>query len=158
MQGEKTVFCKIGLLSPLFPKNFKKLRGFDVKLFSLNYVNCSFLIFCSFFKHYNKFAKIQDFHIKCPNSQLPAIDLSAPEKAIGTNTIECIKSGTVLGNAAMLDGMASRLEKELGKVIKTTIATGGLSKEIIDCCEREIVYNKNLILEGLLVIYKKNRS
>ncbi len=54
--------------------------------------------------------------------------------------------------------MASRLEKELGKVIKTTIATGGLSKEIIDCCERKIVYNKNLILEGLLVIYKKNRS
>ena len=58
----------------------------------------------------------------------------------------------------MLDGMATRLEKELGKKIKTTIATGGLSKEIIDCCERKIVYNKNLILEGLLVIYKKNRS
>jgi type III pantothenate kinase len=91
-------------------------------------------------------------------SQLPAIDLCAPEKAIGTNTIDCIKSGTVLGNAAMLDGMASRLEKELGKKIKTTIATGGLSKEIVNCCEREIVYNKNLILEGLLVIYKKNRS
>ena len=71
-------------------------------------------------------------------SQLPAIDLSAPEKAIGTNTIECIKSGTVLGNAAMLDGMATRLEKELGKKIKT--------------------YNKNLVLEGLLVIYKKNRQ
>ena len=50
------------------------------------------------------------------------------------------------------------IKKELGKKIKTTIATGGLSKEIINCCEREIVYNKNLILEGLLVIYKKNRS
>ena len=90
-------------------------------------------------------------------SQLPAIDLSAPEKAIGTNTIECIKSGTVLGNAAMLDGMASRLEKELGKKIKTTVATGGLAKEIVNCCDRDIIYNKNLVLEGLLVIYKKNR-
>ncbi len=90
-------------------------------------------------------------------SQLPAIDLSAPEKAIGTNTIECIKSGTVLGNAAMLDGMADRLEKELGKKIKTIVATGGLSKEIVNCCEKEICYNENLILEGLLVIYKKNR-
>ena len=90
-------------------------------------------------------------------SQLPAIDLCAPEKAIGTNTIECIKSGTVLGNAAMLDGMAERLEKELGKKINTTVATGGLAKEIIDCCNRDIIYNKNLVLEGLLVIYKKNR-
>ena len=91
-------------------------------------------------------------------SQLPAIDLSAPGKAIGTNTIDCIKSGTVLGNAAMLDGMAARLEKELGKKINTTVATGGLAKEIINCCERDIIYNKNLVLEGLLVIYKKNRE
>jgi hypothetical protein len=90
-------------------------------------------------------------------SQLPAIELSAPEHAIGTNTIECIRSGTVLGNAAMLDGMACRLEKELGKPIKTMVATGGLAKEIVACCEKEIVFNKDLVLQGLLVIYKKNR-
>lgn len=91
-------------------------------------------------------------------SQLPAIELSAPEHAIGTNTIECIRSGTVLGNAAMLDGMATRLEKELGKPIKTMVATGGLAKEIVACCEKEIIYNKDLVLQGLLVIYKKNRQ
>ena len=90
-------------------------------------------------------------------SQLPAIELSAPEHAIGTNTIECIRSGTVLGNAAMLDGMADRLEKELGKPIKTLVATGGLAKEIVACCEKEIIFNKDLVLEGLLTIYKKNR-
>lgn len=91
-------------------------------------------------------------------SQLPAIALSAPEHMIGTNTPDCIKSGTVLGNAAMLDGMAKRLEKELGKEIKTIVATGGLSKEIVACCEREIIHNKDLVLEGLLVIYGKNRQ
>ncbi len=90
-------------------------------------------------------------------SQLPAIELSAPDHAIGTNTIECIRSGTVLGNAAMLDGMAARLEKELGKQIKTIVATGGLAKEIVTCCEKDIIYNKDLVLEGLLAIYKKNR-
>lgn len=89
-------------------------------------------------------------------SQLPAIELSAPTNAIGTNTIECIRSGTVLGNACMLDGMADKLEKELGKPIKTLVATGGLAKEIVACCEKEIVYNKDLVLEGLLAIYKKN--
>ncbi len=90
-------------------------------------------------------------------SQLPAIELSAPDHAIGTNTIECIRSGTVLGNAAMLDGMADRLEKELGKPIKTLVATGGLAKEIVACCEKNIIFNKNLVLEGLLSIYKKNK-
>ena len=81
----------------------------------------------------------------------------APEASVDPSSIQRTWIDSVLGNAAMLDGMASRLEKELGKTIKTTIATGGLSKEIVNCCEREIVYNKNLILEGLLVIYKKNR-
>lgn len=90
-------------------------------------------------------------------SQLPAIELSAPEHTIGTNTIECIRSGTVLGNAAMLDGMADRLQKELGRPIKTMVATGGLAKEIVACCEKEIIFNKDLVLQGLLVIYKKNR-
>lgn len=90
-------------------------------------------------------------------SQLPAIELSAPAHAIGTNTIECIRSGTVLGNAAMLDGMADRLEKELGKPIKTLVATGGLAKDIVACCEKNIIFNKNLVLEGLLTIYNKNK-
>ncbi len=90
-------------------------------------------------------------------SQLPAIELSAPEHAIGTNTIECIRSGTVLGNAAMLDGMADRLEKELGKRFKTVVATGGLAKDIVACCEKDIIFNKDLVLEGLLTIYRKNR-
>ncbi len=90
-------------------------------------------------------------------SQLPTIELSAPEHAIGTNTIECIRAGTVLGNAAMLDGMADRIEKELGKPIKTLVATGGLAKEIVACCEKDIIFNKDLVLQGLLIIYKKNR-
>ena len=87
-------------------------------------------------------------------SQLPAIELSAPDHAIGTNTI---RSGTVLGNAAMLDGMANRLEKALGKEIKTLVATGGLAKEIVACCEKDIIFNKDLVLQGLLAIYRKNR-
>ncbi len=90
-------------------------------------------------------------------SQLPTIELSAPEHAIGTNTIDCIRSGTVLGTAAMLDGMADRLERELGTPIKSMVATGGLAKEIVACCEKEIIYNKDLILQGLLTIYRKNR-
>lgn len=90
-------------------------------------------------------------------SQLPTIELCAPKSPIGTNTIECIRSGIVLGNAAMLDGMADKLEKDLGKEIKTLVATGGLAREIISCCDKDIIFNKDLVLQGLLSIYRKNR-
>lgn len=90
-------------------------------------------------------------------SQLPAIGLSAPDHLIGTNSPDSIRAGTIAGNAAMLDGMVERLEKELGKKVKTVVATGGLAKEVVSCCERDVIYNKDLVLEGLLVIYRKNR-
>ena len=91
-------------------------------------------------------------------SQLPAIALEAPTRAIGTNTIDSIRSGTVLGTAAMLDGLCGVLETELGKKFKTVVATGGLASEIIPVCRRKIVLNKTLILEGLYEIYRKNRA
>ena len=65
-------------------------------------------------------------------------------------------AGTVLGTAAMLDGLCDRMEKEFGRTIKTTVATGGLSAEIIKSCYREIIYDPHLLLEGLKTIYNKN--
>ncbi|MGE4353263.1 MAG: type III pantothenate kinase, partial [Oscillospiraceae bacterium] len=59
-------------------------------------------------------------------SQLPYIDIDAPESVIGKNTIDCMKSGIVFGTAAMLDGLIDRVEKELGETL-TVIATGGLA-------------------------------
>lgn len=89
-------------------------------------------------------------------SQLPAISLKTPSHAIGTNTIDCMLSGTVLGTAAMLDGLTDRMEKEFGKTIKSTVATGGLSREIVKSCYREVTHDPDLIFEGLRVIYEKN--
>ena len=58
-------------------------------------------------------------------SQLPHISLDAPKKCISTDTIEAMRSGSVYGTAAMLDGMIERMEDELGESA-TVIATGGL--------------------------------
>jgi len=88
-------------------------------------------------------------------SQLPSIDITAPRSVIGSNTIDCMKSGLVYGTAAMLDGLIDRIEDELGE-IPTVVATGGLSKEIISHCRRNIIYNENLLLDGLREIYEKN--
>ena len=88
-------------------------------------------------------------------SQLPTFSLTAPETSIGTNTIDCMKSGTVFGTAAMLDGLTRRMEKDFGTHVKSIVATGGLSKEIVKHCERDVIYDKNLILEGLKYIFER---
>ena len=89
-------------------------------------------------------------------SQLPTINLETPDSSIGTNTVDCMKSGLVYGTAAMLDGLTERMEKDFGKKVASIIATGGLSKEIVKNCNRTVIYDENLILHGLKVIYDKN--
>lgn len=89
-------------------------------------------------------------------SQLPTINLETPDSSIGTNTIDCMKSGLVYGTAAMLDGLTERMEKDFGKKVASIIATGGLSKEIIKNCNKTVIYDENLILHGLKVIYDNN--
>lgn len=96
--------------------------------------------------------------LSAKTSQLPAISLKTPATAIGTNTTDCMLAGTVLGTASMLDGLCGRIEKEYGSEIKTTVATGGYSQEIIKSCYREMTYDEDLLIDGLKVIYGKNRD
>ena len=88
-------------------------------------------------------------------AQLTSMPIEAPDSVIGTNTIECMQSGSVLGTAAMIDGLLERIECELGET-PTVVATGGLSKQIIEYCKTSIIYDENLLLEGLRAIYEKN--
>ena len=89
-------------------------------------------------------------------SQLPRISLDPPKRLIGKNTNDCMKSGILYSTAYGIDGFIENIEKELGEKV-TIIATGGLAKEIVACCEKDIIFNKDLVLQGLLIIYKKNR-
>ena len=89
-------------------------------------------------------------------SQLSGISIDAPRHIIGKNTIECMKSGVLYSNAAALDGIIDRIEEELGE--KTTvIATGGLAKKIVPHCRKEIILDEELLLKGLMLIYRKNQ-
>ena len=88
-------------------------------------------------------------------SQLPRIGFEAPDKVIGTNTVDCMKSGIINGNASMLDGMIERIHSELGYKTKV-VATGGLAKVVIPMCKHEIINDDSLLLKGLNIIYNKN--
>lgn len=90
-------------------------------------------------------------------AQLPGISLDKPKAVIGKNTIDCMRSGMMYGTAAMIDGIIERIEEELGH--KTTIvATGGLARFITPLCKREIILERDLLLKGLNIIYKKNKK
>lgn len=89
-------------------------------------------------------------------SQLPRISVEAPKKLIGTNTISCMKSGLIYGNASCIDGMVQRINLELGEKA-TVVATGGLAECIIPHCMEEIIIDDALLLKGLNLIYQKNK-
>lgn len=90
-------------------------------------------------------------------AQLYRVSLEAPNKAIGKNTIDCMRSGLLLGTACTIDGMIERIEEELG--YKTTVvATGGLSKVVIPLCKHDIIVEDDLLLKGLNIIYDKNKE
>ncbi len=89
-------------------------------------------------------------------SQLPKISLDPPKKLIGSNTIDCMKSGVIYGNAACIDGMIRRIREELG-TDPCVVATGNLAKSIIPHCQERIQIDDALLLKGLKLIYRKNR-
>ena len=90
-------------------------------------------------------------------AQLPGISLDRPKQVIGKNTVDCMRSGMMYGTAAMIDGLVERMEEELGHRC-TLIATGGLAQFITPLCRREIILEKDLLLKGLNIIYKKNKK
>lgn len=89
-------------------------------------------------------------------SLLQKVPIDAPDKCICTTTTQCMQSGAVYGNASMIDGMIERFEMELGRKA-TVVATGGVASKIIPYCRREVIYDENLLLRGLGMLYKKNK-
>ena len=88
---------------------------------------------------------------------LPGLQLDQPKRAIGRNTIDAMRSGIMIGTACMLDGMIQRMEQELG--CKTTVvATGGIAKFIVPLCKTPIIYDKDLLIKGLVALYRDNKK
>ena len=88
-------------------------------------------------------------------AQLPQISLEATHSVIGKNTVDCMRSGVVFGNASMIDGMIDRFNAEIGCPLPV-YATGGLSQSIIPHCNHDITLDADLVLKGLNILYKKN--
>lgn len=89
-------------------------------------------------------------------AQLPLIEITPPENVIGTSTVESMRSGTVFGTAAMIDGLVKRFEAQLGAKA-SVIITGGMGSVVARYCESDVTVDKHLVFDGLRIIYEKNK-
>ena len=90
-------------------------------------------------------------------AQLMDVSLNAPSKVIGKNSIDSLNSGATYGTSCMLEGLTTKIEKELGYSCRKVL-TGGNAILIKEIISEEFVYDQSLILEGLFQIYNKNRQ
>ena len=90
-------------------------------------------------------------------ARIPQIDLAVPDHAIGTNTKDAVRSGLVLGEADRIDGLVRRIFVQLGYEAPV-IATGGLAGFIADISTTITAREPLLTLQGLRLIYERNRK
>jgi type III pantothenate kinase len=88
-------------------------------------------------------------------SKLPRVELTRPQRVIGSDTISAMQAGILYGYAGLVDGIVERMKQELSPAAKV-IATGGLA-ELVSPETRSIEEIKpQLTLEGLLLLYEIN--
>ena len=96
-------------------------------------------------------------------AKLPKVELDEPGHTICKNTIESMQSGLIYGHMGLVEYMVREMKKELAEICGKdkkiqVVATGGLASMIaggVDCID---VVDKMLTLEGLEVIYQKNKK
>lgn len=88
-------------------------------------------------------------------AQLPRIALEPPEKVIGDSTLSAMQSGVFWGYISMIEGLVARIKQEFGKPL-TIVATGGLSTLFNDSTKVIEYVDRDLTIDGLLEIYKRN--
>ena len=90
-------------------------------------------------------------------AKLPRIELVKPRQVIGKNTVAGMQSGMIYGYAGLADGIVHRIIRELG-VRPRVIATGDMAEIIAGESETVETVDQNLTLEGLRIIYQRNRK
>jgi type III pantothenate kinase len=90
-------------------------------------------------------------------AKLPRIDISRPRSAIGKNTVHSMQAGLVFGYAGMVDALVERIRGEVDFPTRV-LATGGLAPLIAKESRTIELTDEMLTLEGLKILYDRNRS
>jgi type III pantothenate kinase len=90
-------------------------------------------------------------------ARLPMVDFRPPKDVVGTNTIASMQSGLYFGAIGAIDGILERVIARLGPETKA-IATGGQARMIVEGSRYLKIVDEHLTLEGLAMIWERNRK
>ena len=88
---------------------------------------------------------------------LPHVDISQPQKVIGTNTVECMQSGVFWGYVGLVREICTRIRGEHDQPMRV-IATGGLAPLFEQAANLFDVFEEDLTMHGLTVIHRYNKD
>ena len=88
-------------------------------------------------------------------SQLSQFEFKVPKSVIGTNSIDSLNSGLLLGHKYMIEGLVNEMIK-LHKKTPKVIITGGASKFMQGILDENYIFDDLLLIKGLYTIYKRN--
>ena len=91
-------------------------------------------------------------------AKLPKIAIQKPESILAKETISSMQAGLVYGYIGQVEYIVKKVKEESGIEDLKVVATGGLGKLIADETESIDVYDAQLTLEGLRIIYEKTRK
>ena len=95
--------------------------------------------------------------LRSNTAQLPEVSIKKPASVIGKNTVHHIQSGIYFGYLEMINGLLRRvLQEEFADEKVNVIITGGLGNDISNDMEFKAVYEPNLTLDGLMMLYYNN--
>jgi type III pantothenate kinase len=97
-------------------------------------------------------ALAEALHLKA--AKLPKVEIEKPASVFGDSTVTAIQSGIFYGYLGLTEGLLRRMIDELGEKPRI-VATGGFSRLIAENCRLIEIVDENLMLDGLIGIYKR---
>ncbi|MGV6811396.1 MAG: type III pantothenate kinase [Brevirhabdus sp.] len=88
---------------------------------------------------------------------LPHVDVTMPERVIGTNTVACMQSGVFWGYVGLINGVIDKINEERGRRMKI-VSTGGLAPLFRQGHARFDAFEDDLTMHGLTVIHQYNKD
>lgn len=87
---------------------------------------------------------------------LPGIKPYSPNCLLGQDTVSCINNGVIYSQVSAIEGISARIEEAFGESVKTVI-TGGAAKFIIPLCKRRVIYDSDLLIKGIKILYDNRK-
>ena len=91
-------------------------------------------------------------------ARLPEVEIKKPKSILAQETVSSMQAGLVYGQIGQTEYIVSQVKKESGYKDLKVVATGGLGRLISEETESIQTYNSTLTLDGLRIIYGKNRK